>query len=98
MKVKELREKNDSQLNKLLSVNREKLRDLRFKVSLGQLKTVREIRQIRKLIAQVLTLLKRRSEGDQKVETQEKVIQEEKPSTVEAAPASSISKEVEAKS
>ncbi len=39
------------------TVNREKLRELRFKDSNKQLKNIREIRAIRNLIAQVLTLL-----------------------------------------
>jgi len=57
MEKKELKEKNNEELEKLLAVNREKLREARFKDSNKQLKNVREIRVIKKLIAQILTLL-----------------------------------------
>jgi ribosomal protein L29 len=36
------------------------LRDSRFKVSQNQLKNIREIRNIRKKIAQILTILKQK--------------------------------------
>lgn len=55
---KELKLKSEAELNRLLVSNREKLRDLRFKVSQNQLKNIREVRVIRKKIAQILTLLK----------------------------------------
>ena len=61
MKIKELKEKTDEELNKLLQESREKLRDLRFKVESRQLKNVREIRKNRKIVAQILTILKDRS-------------------------------------
>jgi len=57
MEFKELQTKDKNDLLKLLESNREKLRDLRFKDSNKQLKNVREIRAIRQLIAQILTLL-----------------------------------------
>ncbi len=57
MEFKELKTKNSQELQKLLSVNQEKLRELRFKDSNKQLKNVREIRATRNLIAQILTLL-----------------------------------------
>ncbi|MFA5754429.1 MAG: 50S ribosomal protein L29 [Patescibacteria group bacterium] len=57
MDFKELTTKNAADLTKLLAVNREKLRDLRFKDSNKQLKNIREIRALRQLIAQILTLL-----------------------------------------
>lgn len=56
MDKKELKTKDAQELNKLLQINREKLRDLRFKDSNKQLKNIREIRAVRKLIAQILTL------------------------------------------
>jgi large subunit ribosomal protein L29 len=59
--LKELKLKSESELNKLLASNREKLRDLRFKVLQNQLKNVREVRVIRKKIAQILTILKQKS-------------------------------------
>jgi large subunit ribosomal protein L29 len=57
MEFKELKTKNTKELQQLLVVNREKLRELRFKDSNKQLKNIREIRVVRNLIAQVLTLL-----------------------------------------
>jgi ribosomal protein L29 len=57
MEIKELREKSEKELTKLLATSREKLRDLRFKVTAKQLKNVREIRKTKKLIAQILTIL-----------------------------------------
>ena len=57
MEFKELISKEKSELEKLLTSNRAKLRELRFKDSNKQLKNIREIRVVRNLIAQVLTLL-----------------------------------------
>jgi len=57
MDLKELTTKNSADLQKLLELNREKLRELRFKDSNKQLKNVREIRALKQLIAQTLTLL-----------------------------------------
>lgn len=57
MEFKELNEKNPAELQKLLELNREKLRGLRFKDSNKQLKNVREIRALKKLLAQILTIL-----------------------------------------
>ena len=60
MKLKELKTKSDNELNKLLAANREKLRDLKFKDANKQMKKVRDIRKMRREIAQILTLLKER--------------------------------------
>jgi ribosomal protein L29 len=57
MEFKELKTKDKKELQKLLVVNREKLRELRFKDSNKQLKNIREIRVVRNLIAQISTLL-----------------------------------------
>lgn len=43
---------------KMLQEKREKLRQLRFDLSAGKVKNVREIRQIKKDIARILTSLK----------------------------------------
>ncbi|HZJ40692.1 MAG TPA: 50S ribosomal protein L29 [Candidatus Saccharimonadales bacterium] len=56
MDTKELMAKDAVELNKLLEANREKLRELRFKDSNKQLKNIREIRVVRQLIAQILTI------------------------------------------
>ncbi|MBU0613002.1 50S ribosomal protein L29 [Patescibacteria group bacterium] len=58
MKWKELQEKNENELQKLLAVSREHLRELRFKTHNEQLKNVREIRIEKKNISNILTLLK----------------------------------------
>ena len=57
MEFKELTTKNTKELQDLLAVNRDKLRDLRFKDSNKQLKNIREIRAVRQLIANILTIL-----------------------------------------
>ncbi|MGI6374081.1 MAG: 50S ribosomal protein L29 [Patescibacteria group bacterium] len=57
MKIKDLKNKDTKELQSLLAVNREKLRELRFKDSNKQLKNIREIRTTRLLIARLLTLL-----------------------------------------
>ena len=57
MEFKELKTKNTKELQQLIVVNREKLRELRFKDSNKQLKNIREIRAVKNLIAQALTLL-----------------------------------------
>lgn len=58
MDSQELKNKSASELQTLLSVEQEKLRDLRFKDSNKQLKNVREIRNVKKLIARVFTQLR----------------------------------------
>jgi ribosomal protein L29 len=57
MEFKELKTKDEKELHKILAQSREKLRDLRFKDANKQLKNVREIRQVREAISQILTLL-----------------------------------------
>jgi ribosomal protein L29 len=57
MEMKELTTKTTADLHKLLAQSREKLRELRFKDSNRQLKNIREIRQTRETVAQILTVL-----------------------------------------
>lgn len=57
MKASELRQKTKPELQKLLQDNREKLRQFRFDLVSGKVKNVREIRQIKKDIARILTIL-----------------------------------------
>ncbi|MFA5023616.1 MAG: 50S ribosomal protein L29 [Patescibacteria group bacterium] len=57
MDFKELKTKDAADLKKILDTTREKLRDLRFKDSNKQLKNIREIRNARQLVAQILTLI-----------------------------------------
>ncbi|MCH7492458.1 50S ribosomal protein L29 [Patescibacteria group bacterium] len=58
MDIKGLRKKSDAELQKILKQQREQVRDLRFKVSAKQHKDVRELRDVRKSVAQTLTILK----------------------------------------
>ncbi|HPD07619.1 MAG TPA: 50S ribosomal protein L29 [Patescibacteria group bacterium] len=60
MNYHELQEKTDTELRLLLAEKRVALKDLRFKAASGQLKSVREIRATRELIARLLTLLNNR--------------------------------------
>lgn len=59
MKINELRQKQELELTKMLQDNREKLRQLKFDLASGKVKNVREIRQIKKDIARILTLSKK---------------------------------------
>ena len=56
MKIKELQRKSQLELQHILIENREKLRQLRFDLVSGKVKNVREIRKIKKEIAQALTI------------------------------------------
>lgn len=63
--LKELKLKSESELQKMLVSGREKLREMRFKVSQNQLKNLREIRDLKKRNAKILTLInqKRKNSG-----------------------------------
>jgi len=63
MKTKELKEKSTAELKKLLLDNAEKRRELNFKIANKQLKNVREVRNVRKNIAKIKTILKEREEA-----------------------------------
>jgi len=62
MKVIELRQKTEGELQKFLSDDRERLRVLSFDLASGKVKNVREIRKIKKDIARILTILRQSSE------------------------------------
>lgn len=57
MEFKELKNKSENELHRLLADVRNEIRELRFKDASKQLKDVREIREKRTVVAQVLTLL-----------------------------------------
>jgi large subunit ribosomal protein L29 len=59
MDFKEIKTKTEAELHRLLADHRDKLREARFKDASRQLKDVREIREIKKTIARVLTTLKK---------------------------------------
>lgn len=57
MSFKDLHKKSATELQKMLAEERQKLYELRLKVSVNQLKEVRQVRETRKRIAQILTRL-----------------------------------------
>lgn len=60
MEFKEIASKSVSELNHLLSEEKKKLDNLNFKAAQNQLKNVREIREVKLVIARILTVLKTR--------------------------------------
>jgi len=57
MKTVEIKRKSNSELQKMLRESRERLRQLRFDLAAGKVKNIREIRQVKKEIARILTIL-----------------------------------------
>lgn len=57
IKTKELRQKTVGELMMMLKENRERIRALRFDLAGKKLKNTRELAAVRKLIAQILTIL-----------------------------------------
>ena len=77
MKIKELKIKSEKELQQTLKEEREHLRELKFDLASKKLKKVRELRESKKLIARVLTLMnEKRGEGvnvvDENIQTSEK--------------------------
>ncbi len=60
MQIRDLKSKSEKELKDLVVSQQELIRDLRFKASQRQLKNVRELRQAKKLLAQILTVLKQK--------------------------------------
>ena len=58
MKLVELQQKNKSELKKILADLKEKQRLFKFNLALGKVKNVREIRQTKKDIARINTLIR----------------------------------------
>lgn len=58
MKIRELKQKSDKELKRTLINLRDKLRELRFNLTGGKVKNIKEVHQTKKNIARVLTLLK----------------------------------------
>ncbi|MCD6270933.1 50S ribosomal protein L29 [bacterium] len=58
MKAKELRQKTIEDLRKLERELRERLRGLRFDLASGKVKNVRELREVKKDIARILTVIR----------------------------------------
>lgn len=57
MEISELRQKTKEELQKSLVDSRERLRNLKFDLASGKVKNVREIRNIKKDIARILTII-----------------------------------------
>ncbi|MBI5045655.1 MAG: 50S ribosomal protein L29 [Candidatus Niyogibacteria bacterium] len=57
MKIKELRQKSEAELQNLLDKSRDRLIQFKFNVSLGKEKNVKEARTLRRDIARIFTLL-----------------------------------------
>ena len=62
MKTILLRKKPKSELQRMLSSSQEKLRKLRFNLASGKVKNIREIRELRKDIARILTILREKKD------------------------------------
>jgi len=63
MKITEIREKNDKELDRILAELRDKVRELRFRIAARRLTDVREVRETRKSIAQIMTVRRSRKEN-----------------------------------
>ncbi len=62
MKIKELRQKTAKELRELLTEDQHKLGQLKFDLAAKKLKNVRQIRELRKEIARIITILKKDNE------------------------------------
>ena len=60
MKIKDLRQLDDTKLREQLTESRGKLLTLKFGVGSRQVKNIREIRSLRNVIARILTVLRER--------------------------------------
>ncbi|MBP8617817.1 MAG: 50S ribosomal protein L29 [Candidatus Pacebacteria bacterium] len=58
MKTKDLKNKNEADLKKLLNESQKKLQEMKFNLSLGKLKNTKAIHQLKKDIARILTIMK----------------------------------------
>ena len=67
MKKKELQNfktKPEAELQKELKTNRDKLENLSFDLAAGKVKNIREIRHLKKAVAQILTILRNAPKAD----------------------------------
>ena len=63
MKIKELRKLSADKLTEKLTELRNKSRELRFSIANNQLKDVRELREVKKTIAKIITILNQQRLG-----------------------------------
>lgn len=57
MKTSELRQKNTAELEKILAEKKEKLGNLNFDLAGGKVKNIKEIRETKKDVAKIMTLM-----------------------------------------
>lgn len=62
MKFQELASADIKKLHEMLKESQVKLRELNFSLANNQVKNVRELRQVKKVVAQVLTALNQRKQ------------------------------------
>lgn len=65
MKIAELRQKSVDALKRDIAHAREELRDFRFQVSQNQQKDVRKVREFKRMIAQLLTVVKEKTDKEE---------------------------------
>lgn len=61
MKIKEIREKSEKELQNMIRTEKEKLKKLRFSLSSKQLKNFKKIEDAKRNIAKAFTVLKEKS-------------------------------------
>ncbi len=66
MDIKELKNKGIEELRKLLEESRIELRKLRFDFSSGKIKNVKAIKELKKRIARILTIIKEKMKKEEK--------------------------------
>jgi len=66
MKIKELHQKTTKELKELLEQDRHKLGQLKFNLASKKLKNHRQIRELRKEIARILTILSKNENESEK--------------------------------
>lgn len=66
MKIKEIREKSEKELQNMIRAEKEKLKKLRFSLSSKQLKNYNSIEDTKRNIAKAMTVLKEKSEVNNK--------------------------------
>ncbi|MDP2664233.1 MAG: 50S ribosomal protein L29 [bacterium] len=62
MKLTELKQKSKQELQRIFDDDRKKLGQLRFGLSAGKVKNVKEVHNLKKEIARILTLIKEGNE------------------------------------
>lgn len=76
MEFKDLKKKEKKELHKILAETRDRIRELRFKDANKQLKNIREIRESKKTVAKIMTLLNLKE--DDSVDSEKKVKEDNK--------------------